>query len=205
MCPAAARNCSKGVSSTAPIGAKSLAHNDIGGVPPELWNSPYELPRWTRPALPRRPKAFPHQLLRAQSALRISRGASIPTNRSLARYSCDLTRRPSAVADEPESLGDTGDLPHDPKEDRWLSVPVVKRRERASESCPQLRWFPVVDAVHRVRGSLTDAVPLRRNWIGPALLLPSRVAPPRMSATLHRSRMPAGGPGAVRSGISAER
>jgi hypothetical protein len=123
--------------------------------------------QWTRPALPRRPKAFPHQLLRAQSVVRISRGASPPTNRSPARHSCDLTRRPSAAAAGPGSLTDTGDPPYDPKGGRWLSVLLFRQRERASESCPQLHWFPVGDAVLRVRGSLTDAVPLRRNWIGP--------------------------------------
>lgn len=28
-------------------------------------------------------------------------------------------------------------------------------------------WFPVVDAVHRVRGSLIVSVPPRRNCVGP--------------------------------------
>ena len=55
--------------------------------------APNRLPaslQWTRPALPRRPKAFPHQLLRAQSSVKVSRRASPLTNRSPARYSCDL-------------------------------------------------------------------------------------------------------------------
>ena len=138
--------------------------------------------QWTRPALPRRPKAFPHQLLRAQSAVSVSRGASPSTNRSPARHSCDLARRPSAAAAKPGPLTDTGDLPHDPKGGRWLSVLLFRQRERAWERSPQLHWFPVVDAVLRVRGSLTDAVPLRRNWIGP--VFPTRVAPPR--ATISR-------------------
>lgn len=131
--------------------------------------------QWTRPALPRRPKAFPQRFLRAQSAVSISRGASPSTNRSPARRSYVLTRRPSAVAAGPGSLADTGDPPHDPKGGRWLSVLLVRQRERAWESSPQLRWFPVVDAVLRVRGSLTDVAPLRRNWIGPVVI---RVAPP---------------------------
>lgn len=80
---------------------------------------------------------------------------------------CDLTRRPSAGADGPGSLADTGDPPHDPKGGRWLSGLRVRQRERASEKTPQLRWFPVFDAVLRVRGSLTDPVPPRRNWFGP--------------------------------------
>lgn len=81
--------------------------------------------------------------------------------------SCDLTRRPDAGADGPGPLADTGDPPHDPKGGRWLSVLRVRQRERASEKTPQLRWFPVFDAVLRVRGSLTDSVPPRRNWFGP--------------------------------------
>jgi hypothetical protein len=151
------------------------------GLPESIRTARWEGPvQWTRPALPRRPKAFPQQLLRAQSSVRISRGASPSTNRSPARSSCDLARRPRTSADGPGSLTDTGDPPHDPKGGRWLSVLLFRQRERAWESSPQLRCFPVVDAVHRVRGSLTVAVPLRRNWIGP--VFPVTVAP-------HRSRI----------------
>ena len=111
--------------------------------------------------------------------MRVSRGAS-PSTEPLPRQAL-LRSRPTAECRCRRS------------QDRWLT-PVIslttrreadgpqlllfRQRERAWESSPQLHCFPVFDAVHRVRGSLTDAVPLRRNWIGPVLHR-SRLAPLR--------------------------
>ena len=71
--------------------------------------------QWTRPALPRRPKAFPHQLLRAQSAVSVSRGRhrrpTAPPPGTPAISPGDRVPLPL-----PGPLTDTGDLPHDPKE-----------------------------------------------------------------------------------------
>jgi len=51
---------------------------------PKTRSRPFQ---WTRPALPRRPKEFHTQLLRAQPSVKVSRGASPAADRSLARRS----------------------------------------------------------------------------------------------------------------------
>src|SRR5262249_22357941 len=96
---------------------------------------------WTRPVLPRRPKAIPEQLLRAQPAVRISRGASLPADRSLARPPCRLAPRPETAAEGPGPLDDAGNPPHDPKGAQRPSDPLFRRRRRADESS-QLQVVP---------------------------------------------------------------
>ena len=79
--------------------------------------------QWTRPALPRRPKAFPHRFPRAQSIGEfLAEGVTVdePPPRQVLLCTPPYDRIPSAA--RPGSLADTGDLPRDPKGGRWLSI-----------------------------------------------------------------------------------
>ena len=80
-----------------------------------LQSSPQKRPEWTRPALPRRPKAFPGGFLRAQPVMNVSGRAPSPANHLSPSPSCNLAPWPRNPASGPGPLCDAGDPPHGPK------------------------------------------------------------------------------------------
>ncbi len=91
----------------------------------EGFRPPLRSSTWTRPALPRRPKTFVCQLLRAQPAekFRDDRFRWHPGPPLDAPDFSPADR--ASLPDRPESLDDAGYPPHDPKGGQRLSVTAV--------------------------------------------------------------------------------